>query len=164
MNSTQTPPPLSSRRTEVSGRLIERADYLDSLVGPFNPLHKNHKRSNFTIHFPELSQQECASWEARLKHHYFACGCMEGSLASLGALIGYSVYVVFRSTGFMIGWSDSLWALGLFVVSGLAGKVGGLIYSHKQLERTIVELKAEIQKRSASTPTRGESHDRTQLH
>jgi hypothetical protein len=156
MNRPRMASPRSAQRAGLWDSTIESVDSLDRLAGSFGALPKNRERWNFTLHLPELSRQECASWEGRLKRYYFACGCMEGSLASLGSLIGYGAYLWLRPGGRAVGWTDGWYALVLLVVSGLAGKVIGLIHSRKQLERTITQLKAEIRKRAASMTARGE--------
>ena len=130
------------------GKSMSSANALDGLLSTFGPIPKGPRRRNFTLRVPELSLEESKHWEQRLKRHYFSCGCLEGSVATIVALVGFLFYLLFRPSGFSLAWLDGAHALGLFILAGLIGKILGLRGSRKRLQQTISDLKCLLQERA----------------
>lgn len=87
------------------------------------------------LDLPHLAKAEQALAEARLNRVLLACGCTEGSVGLMLALLPAGV----------LAWQGRfVWAFGLVLLGALAGKVVGLARRHLALRREIRALFGEI--------------------
>jgi hypothetical protein len=92
-------------------------------------------RGRVRLDLPYLAKAEQALAEARLNRALLACGCTEGSVGLMLALL---------PAGLLVWQGRWGWALGLVVLGALLGKLTGLARRNMALRREIRALFGEI--------------------
>lgn len=119
---------------------------LNDLEGLYD-LINHHKFSlfpeegNISLEMSEIEESEKNKWQEKLKQYYFACGCKEGSLASLLFFFGYWIYIIFfEGIRSIMNWE--VWVISaIFLFFGaIIGKAVGLIYSRYALSIAVRKL------------------------
>ena len=91
------------------------------------------------VNLSGLSQQEQAHWQERIEHLHNDCGCSAGAVSLFGLILAAIVY------GAVIGFEQPLWqvALGTLIAAIaalLAGKLFGLAWSRRTLQRQVTQI------------------------
>lgn len=92
----------------------------------------------FRVELPGLSTDENLALERRLRRHYHACGCAEGTVGLLAGMVVSAVFWVFASP---YGWMGSACAsTGITVALSALGKLLGKARSRHGLRAVLRSL------------------------
>ncbi|MDH5632051.1 MAG: hypothetical protein OEZ10_03560 [Gammaproteobacteria bacterium] len=105
------------------------------------PLFPKHEHIELKI--DGLSFEENLQLETRVNKLHAACGCAEGSIASVAGLTLFVVYLTFIDIDAVFSGSEALITAGLvFLVSALTAKFGAILFAHLQLKKLSRSLNA----------------------
>lgn len=98
-----------------------------------------------TLDTPQLPLDEQMRWQARLARDNGACGCETGERFSVVGLIAIVLLVWLTWGRADWSWLDrGLWAFGILLATGLAGKATGLWKARQRLRQSVAELSVRL--------------------
>jgi hypothetical protein len=126
---------------------------VNSLAVLGNEIRRGRLRQFRRIAFEvnEFSADDNQLWQRKIERLYFSCGCSEGAIASVGALLAYMAWLFLRPAGIgAISWTDAIWGLLLFFLAAGLGKVVGLARSRRNLIEAIDQLDQVLRQKGAT--------------
>jgi hypothetical protein len=96
---------------------------------------------------PGLSKSQSNSLQLAVNRYVAACGCREGKVGILLAVMSYAAYLWIRSatTQSTLGWSQFGVGVGVVAIGALAGKAAGLLRARIALRHSIHEVQRSLQ-------------------